>query len=360
MPPISFKHKIKKSTGHEKNIIKALALLIKIILILVSLELFLRLNPRLGYNYIFSKQFQAGSTYRPDLRPSAVLGYENVPNSGPWDWYSRKTHMVNSYGMLGKEYKLHKDKGTFRILVLGDSIAAEEWGSDFLEEYLNNDVKLKSRYKNFEIWNAGVTSYDVRRYALYLKYKGLQYEPDMLIIFFCLNDFDLDTSVYFKTKDGNMDFYFSTSAISKRYIVNPFFMKHSYLYRFIILRLNSYLLHKTGSITSSPEEENGRYYLQMIKEICESKRIPLLAVIFPYLMPLNEYELGQIGEYEIMSKVNKDLKINYLDLHECLPGAKLSKFRKYEEDHIHPGREGYRYMAKIIYEHLLATFFKDK
>jgi lysophospholipase L1-like esterase len=343
----------------KKILFRAFALLTGIVFVLLSLELFLRINPKFGYNYIFSK-FKLGMFPKaPHLRPSTLLGYEQIPNSGPWDWGNKIT-MVNSYGLFSKEYKLHKDKGVFRILILGDSIAELSWGSELLEDHLNNDVRSHARYKNFEIWNAGVTGYDVRRYALYLKYRGLKYEPDMVIIFFCLNDFSLNTSVFYKTRDGDLNYYFSISEISKKYNVNSFLMKHSYLYRIIILKLNSYLLDMKKRKNIDPEAEVGRYYLQMIKEICESKRIPLFAVVFPLLMPMNEYNGYEIEQYKTICKVTKDLKINYLDLYEYLPEAELYSLRMTEEDNIHPNREGFRLIAKVIYEYLLDSFFKDK
>jgi lysophospholipase L1-like esterase len=342
----------------KKILFRMIASLLGVILILISTELLFRINPKFGY---LSNSFKKVplSEYKIGIQPSALLGYEHIPNFG--DYLYGEVGKINFYGLIGRGYGLHKDKNIFRILVLGDSIAENGWPCLFLENYLNNNALLsRLRYKRFEVWNAGVTSYDVRRYALFLKYKGLKYKPDMVIIFFCLNDFSLNTNIYYQTKEGAEPYYFPIIEISKIYNVNPVLMKKSYLYRFIILRLESYLLSKKNLAGVSREEETGRYYLQMIKEICKTRNIPLFAVVFPYLMPLNKYSSGAIGEYQTICRASKELQINYLNLYEYLSKKDLYSLRRFKEDYIHLNPKGYHFAAKVIYEYLLDNFFKNQ
>lgn len=331
-----------------------ISLLIGIGFTLIFLELFLRINPKFGYNY---NSFEVKSEDSPMLqvmdrhegiyRPSLLLGYERVPNYAG----------TNSYGLIGKEYKLKKDKNTFRILLLGDSIAEQRWSSEFLEDELNNNPQLNLKYK-FEIWNAGVGGYDVHHYVLYLQHKGLDYKPDMIIIFLFLNDFCLNTSIYYKTKDGITEYHFPIREISKRYNANSFFMKHSYLYRFVILRLDSYLLSKKKTQGINPVEENGRYYLGIIKRICQRNSLPLFIVIFPYLKPLNEYKDWQMSQYLVICKVIKDLEIIHLNLYNLygqLLKENLPLTNRYEDD-IHPSKEAHSIIAKKISNYILDNF----
>jgi hypothetical protein len=337
----------------KKLLFIIISLFLGIGIALIILESFLRLNPKFGYNYSLCK-FKNEKLMMLDqdnfkyIRPSALLGYEIIPNS-----CDGLPVASNSYGLIGREYKLNKDKNTFRILLLGDSIAWQDWSRQSLEENLNRHPLLNAKYK-FEIWNAGCPSYDVRRYYLYLKHKGLNYKPDMVIIFLFMNDFGLNTNVYYKNQAGAAEYYFPISEVAKRICVNPFLMKHAYLYRFIILRLDSYLLSKKNIPGANlPEEENGRYYLRMIKEICENKKIPLLAVIFPYLKPLAEYEGYQASQYKVILTVIKDLKINHLNLYEYLCQEDLYNLRGRKEDEIHPNCQTHRFIGKLIYDYLL-------
>ena len=345
----------------KKFLFILISLLIGIGFALISLELFLRLNPKFGYIHHSLKlltKSEAPMVTHANIRPSTLLDYEHIPNYNPGVFSHGYNPRLNSYGLIGEEYKLEKDKGIYRILFLGDSIAAQSWSGEFLEDELNN-LKLHLRYK-FEIWNAAVAGYDVRRYYIYLKHKGLNYNPDMVLIFFCMDDFGANMNICYKIKDKITAYYFPLTEISKRYTVNPFLIRHSYLYRFVILRVNSYLLSKKKIQGIDPDEENGRYYLQMIKEICENNKIPLFVVIFPYLKPLDEYKDYQIYQYKTICKVIKDLRIKHLNLYEHLPKESLYSLRVNKGDEIHPSREGHRLIAKIIYDYMLDNFFKDK
>ncbi len=336
----------------KKIFFKIAGLFIGVVIAVLFLELFLRIAPKFACNYNYYRFKTEASDMEAftikDNRcrqPSALLGYEHIPSCD-------RNEDINSYGLIGKEHKLKKDIGTYRILLLGDSIAEEGWSADSLESSLNANPQLNSKYK-FEIWNSGVGSYDVRRYYLYLKHKGLNYNPDMVMIFFCLNDFDLNINIYYKTNDGAVAYYFPLKAISKKYIVSPFLMRHSYLYRFIVLHLDSYLLNKDRRPGVDEQEEDVRYYLGMIKDIFAEKKIPLLAVIFPYLKPLSEYNDYQYRGYRNILRVVNGLEIDHINLYEYLRDKDLYGLRQRKEDEIHPHRQGHRMIAEIIYDYLL-------
>lgn len=319
----------------KRVLLRIFALLAGIGIGLICLELFLRINPKFGYIYksfklLNTKDSQAQYFESQCKRPSALLGYEHIPHG--------QNGRINFYGLIGKEYRLEKQKGVYRILVLGDSIAERGWSCDFLEDLLNRNPLLQSKYKKFEIWNAGVGSYDVRRYALYLKYKGLNYKPDMILIFLFMNDFNPDLNIYYKTNSGAVAYYFPLSEISRIYNVSSFLMKHSYLYRFVILKIDSYLVGKKKKRGINPLEENGRYYLQMIKEICQKHEIRLFVVIFPYLKPLDKYKDYQIQEYQTICKVTEDLSLGHINLYKQLLGQDLISLRERKEDEIHLSR----------------------
>lgn len=326
---------------------------------LILIEVFLRVNTTFSmkysfYKYDISKKKPMAEWLTKDAvkhRPSSILGYELVPNSTP---------EINSYGMIGKEHKLEKENNTYRILLLGDSIAAQGYSTEFLEEKLNDNPILNKKYK-FEIWNAGVPGYDVRQYANYLRYKGIKYSPNIVIIFFCLNDFDIDTCVYYKDERGFTSFDLQIKELSKKYILNLFLLKHSYLYRFIIMRLENYLINKKINQHADPREEEGVFYLSMIKDICQKNNIPLFCVIFCYLKPIKEYNSYERLQHELMLKVLKNLKVNYIDLEDYLVNKELISFRinsifKNKIDYIHPSENGHKIIADIIYNHLWKDF----
>jgi len=333
--------------------------LIGIALGIVLLEAFLRINPKFGYIYESFRQSKDDrmmeSPNDTKLQPSSLFGYENIPNSFAFG------SNINSLGLVGKSYSLKKDKNTFRILLLGDSIAHQDWSRQYLENELNNNPDLSSRYK-FEIWNAGVPSYDVRRYALYLQHKGLRYKPDTVLIFMFMNDFNLNINLYYKNKNNIVCSYDSPlREVSKIYNVNLFLMKHLYVYRFAMLRVESYLSGKQKAQGIDPTEQNGTYYTEKIVEICKNNNLPLLVAIFPYLKPLSEYDNGQKNGYKIINSVVKSLASNYINLYDYIPESDLYNLRHNKQDEIHPGPEGHALIGGIIYNYLLDNFsFAEK
>jgi hypothetical protein len=319
------------------------SLFIGTVLVLVFSELFLRVNPKFGYgNYYKSPPTQDLKTLMSRKRPAALLGYENIPNiSG-----------MNSHGLVSREYSLKKGSKTYRILILGDSVG-EGMDTGFLEDLLNQNSILHPKY-SFEIWNGSVGGYDIRQYDLYLKHKGLEFRPDMVIIFFCLNDFDIDTSVYYKDEKGTVQYSFHISSpFMSRHPPNLMLMRYSYLYRLIVLKLNSFLLglekQKKGI---SPQENQGVRYLAEIKSLCEENHLPLFTVIFPYLKPINEYDDMEIRQYAGILSAIKQLNIDDLDLHDFIPQQALYGLRFVQEDQIHTKGEKSHLLMKTIYDYL--------
>jgi lysophospholipase L1-like esterase len=344
----------------KKNIYKIIAvftgLLIGIVSSILILEIVLRLYPKFGYNY---NSFRTTFASNPSLRdwntsaqkyfyrPSSLLGYEHVPNCKPY---------TNRYGFIGKEYNLKKSKGVYRILIIGDSIAEQRWPADFLEEKLNKG--FSSIYK-FEVWNTGVGSYDVRRYALFLKYRALIYKPDMVIIYLFMNDFDLNTFVYYKTKDHifSYDFYLE-DLYKKGFWISPLLMQYSSAYRYLILKLSSYLSHKGKKDGVSKLESNGKHYLGIIKDICNKRKTSLYMVVFPYLKNIDMYKNYQKDEYSTIVKVLKELEMSYIDLYGLYDRLIKNNFdiRDKKDDEIHPSIETHKLIAEEVYLYIQNEF----
>lgn len=225
------------------------------------------------------------------FRPSDICGYEHIPNSVPKGQRAIITSFINSYGMVGKEYKLEKGKDTFRILILGDSITEFDWYVQGLRQRLDSNRTLGY---NFEIWNGGVCGYQVNQYANYLQYRGIRYNPDMVIIGLCLNDFNCDSYIVcYKDAEGFRQYYYPSPNLQRIIPTNRLLFAHSYLYRFLTVKLETLLsqLYQNGE-DANVRVKTGSYFLSKIKKICDDRELPLFCVIFPYLKPLNEY--GQV------------------------------------------------------------------
>ena len=330
---------------------------------LIFMELFCRLS--LSKSEYSFNSFATNDPRRITLntnyyifRPSSLLGYEHIPNSMPVGDEAIVSPRINSYGMVGKEYKLKKQEDTFRILVLGDSITEFNWYIENLEDKLNSS-NLSSRY-SFEIWNGGVCGYAVDQYANFLRHKGIKYNPDMVIISFCLNDFSCGSMVvFYKDEKGFTQYYYPAPYLKRIIPPNRFLFKHSYLNRFLIVRLENFLsqIHQEEEGIDAGER-TGLYFLGKIKQICDNRKIPLFCVIFPYLKPLSEYNASQKEEYDCMLRVLKKLDVDYIDLHLYFPENQRYELREGKGDDIHPSEKGHRIAAKTIYNYLVNNYLK--
>ena len=99
---------------------------------------------------------------------------------------------VNSHGLRDKEYSIKKKKGVFRILCLGDSTTfglftpLEKCYHSLLEERLNFERAHGARV--FEVINAGIPGYTSAQGVAFYNYVGRQYEPDIVLFFFGVNE----------------------------------------------------------------------------------------------------------------------------------------------------------------------------
>jgi lysophospholipase L1-like esterase len=108
------------------------------------------------------------------------------------DTWERISYRINSLGLRGAEPKLAKTDGSFRILVLGDSVAFG-WGveeGDTFSSQLQQHLNRTSSGQRFEVWNAGVPGYATWQELEYLIETGWSFQPDLVLVAFLFNDVD--------------------------------------------------------------------------------------------------------------------------------------------------------------------------
>jgi hypothetical protein len=259
-------------------------------------------------------------------RPSADLGWEHVPGAAHF----------NSFGFPGPEYPDEKTPGTFRIILLGDSLAAA-YGQDLLFKLEDDPVSPGKT----ELWNLGVGGYNLAQYSAALRLKGLRYQPDMVLLFICLNDLSSDIPVIYK--DG--DSFIALRHADPRPASLPLggmLWQRSALYRGLMI---SRLMEGKAELPDMANAAMGN--LAKIKDDCGKQGIPLLAFVFPYLKPLERYSGHEQEEYRILLELLRSSGIRYFDLHkEFDPG--LLKLRNYPTDQLHFAPEGSEKAMKIV------------
>jgi hypothetical protein len=112
-------------------------------------------------------------------------------NPGYDGWFAGVPARINSLGFRDdREYDLAKPPGTFRIIVLGDSVTFGH-GTLYETSYpflLEQRLKAWKPSTNWQVWNLGVPGYNTGQELAYLEEVGPRYQPDLVIVGFYPND----------------------------------------------------------------------------------------------------------------------------------------------------------------------------
>ena len=133
------------------------------------------------------------------VRPPAVHPTVYMPHATR-DWTFRPgsvgTHLgqpmrINSHGLPGPEIPYDKGDGEYRILFLGDSVAA---GSGIPEEDcfvqgLSALWRASDGHGTITTVNCSVIAYSPWQQVDLLEREGMRYDPDVIVHVFCLNDY---------------------------------------------------------------------------------------------------------------------------------------------------------------------------
>jgi lysophospholipase L1-like esterase len=120
--------------------------------------------------------------YDPEIR------YVLSPSQQGWiddGWLT-----INSLGFRGHEVVTPKPPGTFRVVVIGDSVTMG-WGVGDAETYSAQlEALLQARFpgRRVDVANLGVGGYDTRQEVALLQRNVARLEPDLVLVGFYSND----------------------------------------------------------------------------------------------------------------------------------------------------------------------------
>lgn len=185
-----------ESVRCEKGRMKARALRIALALASVAFtllvfELLLRVLP-----------FESQTSDRRGLhvaRPDRLWLYGMRPGvEGTLPISGDVKYRVNADGFRDSLYLRPKPENTFRVIVLGDSVAFGYGvaASATFAKRMEREIAASVPGRRVEILNLGVSGYNPYTQAQLLRDLGLAYEPDLVLVQFCINDLN-DPTLHF-------------------------------------------------------------------------------------------------------------------------------------------------------------------
>lgn len=121
---------------------------------------------------------------KTDFAPHRYLGFYPAPNVVNGD------NRHNALGFRGDEIEIPKPDGTYRILTLGGSTT---YGTSVLDYHNAYPYQLQQYlreqgYENVEVINGGASDYTSYESLINLQFRGLELEPDLVLIYHGFND----------------------------------------------------------------------------------------------------------------------------------------------------------------------------
>lgn len=167
-----------------RRVLAPLALILGSVLVtLLSLEVGFRLaHVPVGTVHINrgTVRRSANPRLRFELRPGGVARAE-------------VEYRVNAEGMRGPEVTVEKPEGVRRLALLGDSIAFGYWVSeeDTLARQLESALReVQGDGPATEVLSFGVPGYNLEQETEVLRSRALLFDPDVVVVAFCLNDLE--------------------------------------------------------------------------------------------------------------------------------------------------------------------------
>ncbi|MCP4545309.1 MAG: SGNH/GDSL hydrolase family protein [bacterium] len=218
---------------------------------------------------------------RFQLSDNPLIGYELVPHyeSRSMGAMQDFPERANSLGFRDRDHEVEGQEGTFRILLLGDSITQGLFirqRQDLYATIMENE--LLAAGLDVEIINFGVNGYNTRQEVETLRDKGLQFSPDLVIVAYCVNDMFLDSG-------GILTCLRNQERNRPEVKLNPV-LGHSHLYRLAWAVRVDHQARKEAGTTGIPQDASMAIVpeaLADLHQLAQTHDFDVLVATFPFL-----------------------------------------------------------------------------
>jgi hypothetical protein len=266
------------------------------------------------------------------LRPSdePAIEYELKPNQDKLFKLARLR--TNSVGLNDVEYALEKPAGTYRVVVLGDSLtmaSGVEQGAAW-HAVLEQRLAFESPDFRYEFINFGVGGYHTGHYLAVLDRRAMRYSPDLVLIGFT---------------SGNDH---QVPPAPRRFIPKP--ERNGFFSSFFLTGMeNLYQIRQeeelNGRPLTGPQARSLTHVLGAVKDRCDEAGVPVVLV---YLARVPDARLAGVRS------AAEALGIEVIDTTPAFREIPFSATRILPIDG-HPNVLAHRIYAETVYAHLRKT-----
>ena len=241
------------------------------------------------YSLFIDPAFDSCSPYNFYPKSTVRITYDSDPRNY-FDPGFSIDHHHNLTGWRGRDHSIRKPVGTYRILGLGDSFL---WGNGVREEdvclaKLEKLLQKGREQPRIETVNAAMIYYNTVNQKELLEYRGLDYDPDCVMVYFALDDVKEEEDM----KNPPLEYYrhYAIADNSKDVLSNYSslwgWVRQRYLFtsqaRSHIKTFNGY--YREDSV----RWKRCRQALIDMKTMCRDRNITMMVVIFPYFYSLDK------------------------------------------------------------------------
>ena len=284
------------------------------------------------------------SVGRFQLSDDPQLGYEPIPHfayEGDDLYFYEFRGSSNALGMRDREHPVEAPDDEYRIAVLGDSITMGLYVEETSDVYTHLlATELSESRPNVRVMNFGVSGYNSGQEVRTLETKALAYEPDLVVLQYCMNDRRSRDGGIVKElrarEEGGLDPRWMSPLLAR-----------SALYRF--LRWNVF-----GGDLGQAQTERGRGLdrlqddsvepaLMRLAELSADHGFDVLVVVFPRLRNPRE---SDPAEYEWIARLSERLGFRHRHLGEAF--AACREEGPISHDSLHPNARGHACASREI------------
>ncbi|MBI5675437.1 MAG: SGNH/GDSL hydrolase family protein [Nitrospirae bacterium] len=314
-----------------------ITLFLTLLFILISGEVYLRYQYKKEHDILISKYKGRELCTASSAEPGLI--YTFIPNKCG----------SNSHGYRDYEYRYKKDPGAFRIVVIGDSVAQGQ-GVELRESFCKVlETKLNQSVNNrkFEVIVLARTGYSTAQELILLKNEAFNYQPDLIIWSYMLND---PAHPVYHNANGELGRYYFKP---KLHFVN-------------FVRKKIFELKEESKSKNCGKEfhkllhcaywDQVKSQIYQIGGILKSKNIPVLFLVHPI------FEKDRSFDTYTLTSVHKKLYdaasesgLIAVDLLNAFKPYNMDEVRTHSEtwyDPWHPNAKGHMVIADYIYKHI--------